>query len=418
MVQCRCLNLDGDRVPISENVAVRNRPGSRLSPQSRIRLVLITGIISPYRIPVFNELASRGDVDLRVIFLADTNPLTRQWLVYKDEIRFRYEVLPSYRFRAGGRSLVLNWGMTRALRRAEPAAIICGGYNDIASWRALAWARSHRVPFVLWAESNLHDQRRGHAAVEALKRAFVKRCDRFAVPGSASAQYLKTYGARDADIETAPNAVDTELFSRQAERARDDGGRARERLGLPARYFLFVGRLLPGKGIFDLVDAYQTLAPEIKSLTKLVFVGDGPSRQQLEQRARSAGPGSIQLAGFVHREQLGSYYGLADAFIFPTHSDPWGLVVNEAMACGLPVIATDVAGATADLVKDGWNGYVVRAGDIGGLAAAMKSISEHGELRNFMGRRSREHIENYSPAKCAEGLARAALAGQGVPIEE
>ncbi len=402
---------------ISENVAMRQRPEITLSSRSRVRVVLITEIISPYRIPVFNALAAREDIDLRVIFLADTNPLTRQWLVYKEEIRFSYEILPSYRVIAGGRNLLLNWGMTRALRGAAPDAIICGGYNDVAFWRALAWARRHRVPFLLWAESNLHDRRGGHAAVEALKRAFVNRCDRYVVPGSASADYLKSYGAGDAVIETAPNAVDTELFGQQAEQARGDAERSRQDLGLPARYFLFVGRLLPAKGIFDLLDAYQMLEPAIKSSVKLLFVGDGSGRQALEQRAKSAAPGSVQLAGFVHREQLGSYYGLADVFIFPTHSDPWGLVVNEAMACGLPIIATDVAGATADLVKDGWNGHVVRPGDIRQLASAMKKIFEDADLRTSMGRNSREHIKNYSPAKCAEGLARAALASKGAPIE-
>jgi len=87
-------------------------------------------------------------------------------------------------------------------------------------------------------------------------------------------------------------------------------------------------------------------------------------------------PGIIQFLGFVHREELPEIYALAEGLIFPTHSDPWGLVVNEAMACGLPVIVTSVAGCTLDLVQDGWNGFVVPPRDASALARATASLAE------------------------------------------
>ena len=104
----------------------------------------------------------------------------------------------------------------------------------------------------------------------------------------------------------------------------------REALGLPTRFFLFAGRLVPEKGIFDLLRAYGALAPEVRKNIGLVFVGDGPARSALLQRAAAMRPGSIHLAGFAQRERLAAYYALADAFVFPTHTDRWGLVVNEA----------------------------------------------------------------------------------------
>ena len=90
-----------------------------------------------------------------------------------------------------------------------------------------------------------------------------------------------------------------------------------------------------------------------------MFAGDGVSREELTQRARRISPGAVCFPGFAQREDLAGLYALAEALVLPTHSDTWGLVVNEAMACGLPIIVSSVAGCSADLVEDGWNGYVV-----------------------------------------------------------
>ena len=97
----------------------------------RRRLAILTEIISPYRIPVFNALAKRGDIDLHVIFLAETDPSVREWRVYKDEIQFCYEVLPSFRRRLLRYNVLLNWNLKRALRRADPQVVLCGGLTEL-----------------------------------------------------------------------------------------------------------------------------------------------------------------------------------------------------------------------------------------------------------------------------------------------
>ena len=128
------------------------------------RVVLLTEIIAPYRIPVFNELAKCDEIDLEVVFLAENDPSLRQWDVYKNEIAFPYQVLPSWRTRLGKHNILFNSGLKAALERARPDAIICGGYNYLASWQSLFWARQRSVPFVGWVESNARDHRSGDAA--------------------------------------------------------------------------------------------------------------------------------------------------------------------------------------------------------------------------------------------------------------
>jgi glycosyltransferase involved in cell wall biosynthesis len=373
------------------------------------RVVIITEIIAPYRIPVFNALAQHNGIDLQVIFLAENDHTQRSWLVYKDEIRFSYQVLPSWRQRVGRHSFLLNWGAETALRQASPDFIVCGGYNYVASWQSMSWARRNGVPFSLWVESTTKDFRDGYALIEFLKTKFLHHCDAFVVPGKSSIEYLKSYGVPEEIIFTAPNAVDTQFFAQQAEFIRGDAVRHREALRLPARFFLYAGRLVQEKGVLDLLRAYDALAPGIRKEVGLVFVGDGPGRTAVQRRAADTNPGSIHLVGFAQREQLAAYYALADVFVFPTHTDPWGLVVNEAMACGLPVISSSAAGCVADLVGSGWNGCIFSAGDVGQLACALDDFARDAELRSLMGRRSRERIEQYSPEAWAAGMARAVV---------
>ncbi len=310
----------------------------------RRRLTITTEIIAPYRIPVFNALAEHPEIDLHVIFLAETDPTQRQWLVYKNEIRFSYEVLPSWRRRMRKQSLLVNWGVTAALRRAAPEVIVCGGYNYVASWRALSWARDNEIPFLLWVESTAKDQRYNSIRIEALKRKFIQQ----------------------------------------------------------------------EKGIFDLLEAYAMLPPELRQQVALVLVGDGPSRAEISRRAAAIKCGLVRIAAFAQREQLASYYALAETFVFPTHTDPWGLVVNEAAACGLPIIASDAAGCVPDLLEDHRNGRVIPAHDIAQLAMAMEELASDAQLRAVMGQRSRDRVHQYSPQACAAGVAEGVLSWEAV----
>src|SRR5277367_2084672 len=153
------------------------------------KLVILSEIIAPYRIPVFNALARHENVDLHVIFLAETDPALRQWHVYKNDIHFSYQVLPSWRRRIGNHNILLNRGLTTALRTACPNVILCGGYNYLASWQSLFWARRHRVPFSLWVESTTRDLRSGSRLVKFLKAKFMHQCAAFVVPGKSSFEF-------------------------------------------------------------------------------------------------------------------------------------------------------------------------------------------------------------------------------------
>ena len=371
------------------------------------KLLILTEIIAPYRIPVFNALAAREEIDLHVIFLSETDASLRQWRVYREEIQFSYEVLKSFRCRLGKFNVLLNIGVSAALDRTRPDLIVAGGYNYRATWQAQRWARRWQVPFLLWSESNATDARSNLWAAEAAKRRFIRSCQGYIVPGRSAAEYLESFGVPGKKIFRAPNAVDVERFAKKAAAARRDAA-FHARLGLPDRYLLYVGRFVKSKGIFDLLSAYAKLPEEARQSAGLVFAGDGEEREELHRKSREIG-GRILFPGFAQRDELAAFYAWAEALVFPTHSDPWGLVVNEAMACGLPIIATDVAGCTADLVHDGVNGYVVHAREPEQLSQAILKLLQVSEMRQKMGEASATMSRSFTPQIWAEGVAHAVI---------
>jgi glycosyltransferase involved in cell wall biosynthesis len=368
------------------------------------RVAIITEIIAPYRVPVFNRLARNTSVETRIIFLSETDRSLREWHIYTDEIQFSYDVLPNWRCRIAGYNALLNWDLDKHLEKISPDILICGGYSYVASWHAARWCHRHGVPLVLWSESTGFDQRGGFLTVEFLKRQFLRKCRAFAVPGRSAFDYLVSFGIPGEAIVTAPNAVDNQFFEQRARIVRANAAHYRARYDLPERFFLYCGRLTRSKGVFDAIDAYASLAPDLRSQVSIVFAGNGPAKLHLQRRAASIHPGHVRFAGFVHREDLAAFYALADMLIFPTHSDPWGLVVNEAMASGLPIITTSVAGCAADLVQNGRNGSVVEPGAVDQLASAMDILGRNHERRSRFGADSVQKIISHSPEACAAGL--------------
>src|SRR5258708_15667441 len=165
-----------------------------MTPGTTVRVALLTEIISPYRIPVFNALARQKGIELHVIFLAETDPTQRQWLVYKDEIEFSYEVLPAWRRRWGRWHILLNSGVWSALERFRPNSILCGGYNYPAFLQALAWAKFHSTHFATWIESTSQDQRHPNGFAECMKGSLASNCGSVAVPGKACVSYMRFIG--------------------------------------------------------------------------------------------------------------------------------------------------------------------------------------------------------------------------------
>ena len=355
---------------------------------------LITEIIAPYRIPVFNALDELLGGRLHVVFLAAM--AGRPWPVYHEEVRFSYEVLPGVDFRPLGTrtpTVYLNVPLPLALRGRSVGPLIVGGYNHPEFLWALLHGRRTGEPTLLWSESVDASERRAPVR-NALKRRLVAACDGFVVPGSRAEAQLRYLGAPARAIFRAPNAVDTAFWGRDA--------RPREaRAG--AHRLLFVANLIPVKGLDVLLRALDD--PSLRALA-LDVVGSGPQRPQLEVIARELGL-DVTFHGELGREALRERYRSADVLILPTRSDPWGLVLNEAMCAGCVPITTPAAGAVPDLVSDGETGIVVPAGDVAALRAALLRLANDAQLVARISIAAIDRATGFSPRRCAEGFATA-----------
>jgi glycosyltransferase involved in cell wall biosynthesis len=349
-----------------------------------VKLALLTEIPAPYRIPLFNALAEQ--VELRVLFLAERDPRRGFFEQHRDEWRFEQRVLRGPAFRRGGRWIVLSRGVLRALRSFRPDAVAVGGWNQSAFWLALAYARLRRIPLLVWIESTAHDARSEARSLALARRLMVRGAAGAFVPGAAAAEYARSLGVEL--IEIAPNAVDTSLFERAAV----------DRSGRNGCRFLYAGRLDPEKGLDTLLEAFGDLPGE------LVLVGDGADAARLRALAGER----VHFAGAKDRDELITEYAAADVFVLPSRSEPWGMVLNEAAAAGLPLVATEEAGATRDLVEDGRNGFLVRAGDVAALRERLARLADDPSLRATAGARSRELAQRFTPAAWADGVARLA----------
>jgi glycosyltransferase involved in cell wall biosynthesis len=351
-----------------------------------MRFALLGEIAAPFRIPLFNALAARDDVAFRALFLAETDPRRTHYRLHADEFRFDWRVLPGRELRRGGRWMVVNAGVVRELRRFRPDVVGVGGWNQPAFWQALAYAKARRLPLVAWVESTARDERSGAAPLELAKRVLVRACAGFFVPGRASAEYLRGLGVGEERIVVAPNAVDASLFAHEPRTAGGDG----------ACTFLYVGRLDAEKGLDVLLRAFERVRGE------LVLVGGGTD----EERLRAAAPERVRFLGTRDRDELAAVYAAADVFVLPSRSEPWGMVLNEAAAAGLPLVATEGAGAAHELIEDGVNGFRVPVGDEAALADAMRRLAEDPQLRAAAGARSRELVAAFTPEAWADAIAK------------
>jgi glycosyltransferase involved in cell wall biosynthesis len=252
---------------------------------------------------------------------------------------------------------------------------------------------------------------------EVLKRRIVSLFSAALAGGQPQCAYLLALGMRADRVFDGYDVVDNDHFARQADAAREHAAEAREQLGLPARYFLANGRFVEKKNLFRLFEGFARYRSAARAEAwDLVLLGDGELRPQLlDHVARLGLQEAVHLPGFRQYEELPAYYGLAEVFVHGSTTEPWGLVVNEAMAAGLPVLVSDRCGCAADLVVPGANGYTFDPLDPDELAGLMLRVAAPGCDRRGLARAGADIIAGWTTQRFAQNLRRAAAAALAAP---
>jgi glycosyltransferase involved in cell wall biosynthesis len=359
------------------------------------RVAFVSPEPTPYRSPLLDRVAVQGGIDLTVIYAART-VADRTWQVEPQHdavfldgvsvpgvsgvLRHEYPVTP---------------GIWRALGRARPACVVVSGWSTFASQAALGWCRLHRVPYVLLVESHDSGPKAGwrRQVKQTVVPPVVRGASSVLVTGSLAGESVVALGAQPDRVRVFANTVDVAAYGDRADALAPRRDELRESLGLARDEVavVFVGRLAPEKGLDTLVRAAA------EADMPLILVGDGSERARLESLG-----GRVAFTGDRPWESVVETYVAADVFALLSTHEPWGVVVNEAAACGLPLVLSDRVGAARDLLRDGENGFLVPAGGVAAAAQAFRRLIDP-ELRRRLGDRSRELAQGfgYEPSVAA-----------------
>ena len=301
----------------------------------------------------------------------------------------------------------LRHALYAALNEIDPLAVALPGWAFAEARAGLDWCARRRRGAILMSESSRNDHLRIWLR-ENFKRALVRKFGAALVGGSRHRDYVRHLGMPKAAIFTGYDAVDNDYFREGAARIRTRAAAERMARGLPARYVLTSSRFVPEKNLAGLLRGFALYA-QTPGSRDLVLCGDGALRSDLEKLARDLGVEKrVHWPGFVQYPDLPAYYALADAFILASTTEPWGLVVNEAMASGLPVLISDACGCAPDLVRAGENGFTFSAHQPMSVAAALSHLSDDPAGLARMGAASQQLVEAFAPAAFGAGLMAAA----------
>jgi glycosyltransferase involved in cell wall biosynthesis len=355
---------------------------------------------------LYQELSRRGVVDLEVAFLS-----TRGADPYRDPgfgvtVAWDVDLLGGYRWisldqgSSGSRTRRLH-ELVSWLRRQE--LVVLHGHAHPQMLLAVAFSRTLRVPYLLRGESHAESAATGwrRLARHALASFTVTGAAGALPIGELNAAFYERYG--NIPHFRAPYSVDNDRFRAMSDAARPAKAQRLESIGLDPRRptVIFSGKLTPRKRPLDVVRAIERCRGELN----LVLLGDGPLRHELAEAAVQL---PVRCLGFVNQADLPAWYASGDVLVLPSESEPWGLVVNEGMACGLTPVVSNAVGCAADLV-DGI-GEIVPVGDIEALAGAlMRAGRDQPDRHHEMQRR----LERYAVAETAKGYESAALALRG-----
>jgi glycosyltransferase involved in cell wall biosynthesis len=386
----------------------------------RYRLAILNSHPIQYFAPLYRMLATHSQVDLMVYYCSQqglkpyVDPGFGTALKWDIPLLdgYRYKFLPNWSWKqeVGGFWSLINPAIIGELRRGNYDAIIIYGYVYFTYWLAFLGAWLTGTPILMRGEANLLNYRPGWK--RAIKRlgltALFHGCASCLPIGRANADYYLHYGVPESKLFLAPYSVDNEFFMTAAQGFAAESKCLKARLGidegLPA--ILYASKMTPRKRAMDLLQAFHRLVQEGVQ-AQLLFVGDGEEHRRLEMYAEQHQLSNVRFLGFRNQSEMPQFYAIADIFVLPSAVEPWGLVINEAMCAGVPIVATDQVAAATDLIEHERNGYVYPVGNIGMLTQYLHKLLANPIQRVTMGRYSLEIISHWSYKECIDGILNA-----------
>jgi glycosyltransferase involved in cell wall biosynthesis len=371
-----------------------------------LRQIHIVGVFpepTSYRAPLFDIIAARADIDLLIAYAAQT-VAGRTWEV---DIRHPHVFLSGFRLPGALKVLRHEYpitpGIVGILERNRPDVVVVSGWSTFGAQAAIIWCRVRRVPYVLVVESHDYVPRRAWRRV--VKNLVVPRIVRSAagvlVTGSLVRASMIARGAGDKQIQIFANTIDVADFKSRADALAAKRSELRTFLGIRNHdvAVVCVARLVEDKALDTLIRAAAAAGPPVVA----VLVGEGAEQQRLEELASHLGV-RVVFTGVVDWNRIIEIYVASDVFALVSRHETWGVVVNEAAACGLPLVLSDHVGAAHDLLEVGQNGLLVPPDDVSATARALQELAADETMRLRFGQRSRQIMEEWGYARSVQSF--------------
>lgn len=371
-----------------------------------MKLVVIQSLLSPYRYPLFDVLSYVYDLE---VWFMGRSVKNRIW----DGSDIKYHVF-KHKFLQGltiniGKDdnypFWINSGIPLMLVKAKPDVLVLFGWDSLTSFLAVFFRfLYHKTKIVLFSESTKYETSWRRFVTKPLVKMLLQKVDYCLAAGKRSEDYLMSLGVPKDKIGIAPTTNDVDRyvflkdkFSKQRHATRTNLGYRKEDIVI-----MFYGQLIKRKGVDVLLKAYKELVKN-NNLAKLLIIGDGKARTDLNEYIKSHGIAGVKILPNPGDFEINKYYASSDIFVLPSRNDTWGLVVNEAMCAGLPVIVSNMVGSGSELVNKGVNGFIFKSEDVEELKSYLEKLISSKELRSKFGKMSSTMIQNFRPENTLKG---------------
>ena len=377
-----------------------------------VRIAWIAIEPTPYDMPLYETLNRLDPIDLELLCVI---PHSRFDWMRDEDLAFVSKASRGWRFRLGRDILkTLNLGVLWAIWTGRWDCVVVPGYSNPTALAAIVLCILSRIRFIVRADTTLLKRRSPWRTLgkRSLVYPLVRRCAAAMGISSEAMKYFESIGIPAERIFLVPCVSHLDDYRRTIAEQEVSRGATRSQLDTPqdACVGIFVGRFVHVKGLDLLLEGLKDLPSSKRPV--LWLVGDGPERERLETYAQAhALP--VRFAGFVQNRDVPRYLRSADFFVLPARSEPWGIVVSEAMVCGLPVVLSRGVGAAYDLLREGENGFWISGGRNGGCKSALDRCVAWRDRLPAMGKEAERTVGPWGRTMAVEGC----LAGLGAATE-
>ena len=358
------------------------------------KLLVIETVWSPYNHARFTAIAKHMKDMQLTVFFQNSDAKYRKWDAEITDSPYKMVFLKNIGIPVSANTAFvcnINYNIYQEIKKYNPDRIISTGWDSFATLMAIVYAKKYGKKIILWTESTIHEDSFIRKTSLLYVKFILRFFDGFISAGTAAAEYLRFMGVSK-KIEHFYNSVDVDHFLTQGHLSVQEKSMLKEKIGVrnSSRAIVFSGRLVAIKCVDLLIKAFLQVN-EIFQDIELLIVGYGPEEQRLKEMAGDNN--YIHFLGHQGIDKIPKLYGISDILVLPSISEPWGLVVNEAMACGCAIIVSDKCGCAKDLVQG--NGIIVEGGSLDSLVEALKGLLSSEERLTQMKRKSLKVIQRF-----------------------